>query len=271
MPKHRRHRAVTLALIISLTLALCLQYLIGDIGTALLHFPINAIAVALLILIGSLCRHYNILSKHSGIIVVVLWLLFSIFIGVIPQGRLSTPSIITKLGLHSLWDSWLYLWLSSWSIISISATLTNNKLSALLFRLGVMLFVIFLSWGRYDNTEGRAIARAIGPDNLITTSDGKGKELPFTYQYLVTDISHHNVATIKLDNITTTISANHPAHHKGYDIYLVTTDRQQPLNPRYAVLLIVKEPWKPIAIAAILMIISGVICHFISKPLNHDK
>lgn len=271
MHQRQRHQAIALTFFLSLIAALTLQILIGEVDTTMLDFPINVVAVTLLIIAAILVRRNNTLPKQANAIGMTSWLMFSLLLGFIPQGVSTEPSFLTTLGLDMLCNSWLFLWLSSWTIICITASLTSRNCSALLFKVGIILFVIALSWGRYDNTEGRAIARAIGPDNLITTYDGKGKELPFTYHYLPDADTRPDKVTLRLDTITTTIAPNHPAHHKGYDIYLIGNDRQQPHNPRYAILHIVKEPWKPIAMAAILMILLGVLWHLISKPLNHDR
>ena len=75
-----------------------------------------------------------------------------------------------------------------------------------------------------------------------------------------------------LGNEKALLEVNHPyAYRLGEDIYLTGYDVTKDNESEYCILQVVKQPWKYIIVAGILMMLAGAILLFINGPKTDDK
>ena len=74
-------------------------------------------------------------------------------------------------------------------------------------------------------------------------------------------------AVVAVDGEPVTLRVNHP-HHRTWNqsLYLVSYEEQSPDAVRYCVVEVVREPWRWLTVAGIVMLIAGAVLMFAAGP-----
>jgi hypothetical protein len=69
---------------------------------------------------------------------------------------------------------------------------------------------------------------------------------------------------VTVDSKNVTLRVNHPYNRTlSETIYLISYDGERPTDARYCILEVVREPWRWVTVAGIVMLIAGAILMFI--------
>lgn len=94
----------------------------------------------------------------------------------------------------------------------------------------------------------------------------------FAVEYYPNGRPSRFAANVRLGNEKALLEVNHPyAYRLGEDIYLTGYDVTKGNESEYCILQVVKQPWKYIIVAGILMMLAGAILLFINGPKTDDK
>lgn len=213
-----------------------------------------------------------LISKGSTIWAIVLFLIFSLVIGI--------------TGKRELAQSWLYiiimLYFQTVLLLVIfrgwrAKTVTGAALGPVRWRfilnhLGLFIAISSAFWGYPDSETLRLKAIKDIPVREAYHMDGTAVWLPYeiTLKEFRTETYENGVpskyqADLQIDQDMVKIEVNDP-YSKGFgqDIYLVSYDASE--NAGYCIIEIVDEPWKYGAVAGIIMMLAGAFLLFIGGP-----
>ena len=79
-------------------------------------------------------------------------------------------------------------------------------------------------------------------------------------------------ANVRLGNENVLLEVNHPYSYRlGEDVYLTGYDITKGNESNYCILQVVKQPWKYVMVAGILMMLAGAVLLFINGAKAYDK
>ena len=79
-------------------------------------------------------------------------------------------------------------------------------------------------------------------------------------------------ANVRLGNENVLLEVNHPySYRPGEDVYLTGYDVTKGNESNYCILQVVKQPWKYVMVAGILMMLAGAVLLFINEAKAYDK
>ena len=79
-------------------------------------------------------------------------------------------------------------------------------------------------------------------------------------------------ANVRLGNENVLLEVNHPYSYRlGEDVYLTGYDVTKGNESNYCILQVVKQPWKYVMVAGILMMLAGAVLLFINGAKAYDK
>ena len=79
-------------------------------------------------------------------------------------------------------------------------------------------------------------------------------------------------ANVRLGNESVLLEVNHPYSYRlGEDVYLTGYDVTKDNESNYCILQVVKQPWKYVMVAGILMMLAGAVLLFINGAKAYDK
>lgn len=95
--------------------------------------------------------------------------------------------------------------------------------------------------------------------------------LSFDADYYENGMPRHYEAEVRVGKDTACLEVNHPYSYRwGEDIYLTGYERKNG-QTAYCVLQIVRQPWKYVQLAGILLTLIGGVLLFIEGPVNKKK
>lgn len=233
-------------------------------------FPLNMVLMALWLWAiielhragsRSIITRY-LLSRQATVVSIVL-----LAVGCMAMGLQRNPAT----------DSYLFLFIIFFVITQLSlVTLRGWRDSSgirwtfLCSHLGLLLALIAGFWGASDTRVMRA-ELATEKVNTALCEDGKLVQLDynlhltdFKVDYFDNGTPSHYEATIDIDGNPVTLSVNHP--HKvafGEHIYLTSFDNQE--DGMHCVVQIVRQPWRGVMLAGILLLIAGALLLFFRR------
>ena len=261
-------------------------------------FPLNLVFAALwLFLLWMLYKEYKIAkftrflySSQASILSIGLLICGCLIIGLFPQ--LSDAEAKMREGLPAFLGC--YNFMTSWIFIAILLFLLSNlamiTIHAYHYRkqarwrfilnhagLWLALFAGFLGSSdtqtlRIPIYKGEPSREAFDMNGASHYLDYEIELNSFAVEYYPNGRPSRFAANVRLGNEKALLEVNHPyAYRLGEDIYLTGYDVTKGNESEYCILQVVKQPWKYIIVAGILMMLAGAILLFINGPKTDDK
>lgn len=250
------------------------------------EFPVNA-AVLLAAIAGLWVLHREkpdcglsrwLGSGKTSIGLIAALLVATLIMGLVPQlpaaDYLNRADGGYRPGIFGIWDI-----IHTWWFIAIVMALMANLLTVifkhassprfLLNHLGLFLALAGGFFGAADMSTSRAMVYRDSASNQAFTRDGKAETLPYemTLQDFEEELDGNGSvqnyrAQVAVDGRTVEIRVNHPYRRTAFeDIYIVGYDRENSPS-RYCILEIVRQPWKYVIWAGIVMMLAGCVLLF---------
>lgn len=248
------------------------QHLVGEINVALFSFPLNILLMSLWLLVlvwlYSSYRTSQALQSLMSMRATILSLLLMVVVG-ITLGVQHTP-------MSASWPvaTAILFILTHLTLVTIRGLRDRYGKLRIRFILNHLGFIIALSagfWGAADREELRVIVERDTPSNIAYTKSGSRSILG--YDMLMTDFSIEYFDTgtpsvfeskLLVDGQEVTLRVNHPYNRTWSEtIYLISYDAEQPYDARYCIVEVVREPWRWLTVAGIMMLITGAVLMFI--------
>lgn len=146
---------------------------------------------------------------------------------------------------------------------------------------GLLLLLTGAGIGSTDRVEGRAVAVRDAECTTMFLRDGR--QLPLGYGLHLEDFSVERSAadgsvvqysaTLRADSTeTVALAVNHPYPVRwDEDIYLTGYDVRPDAHGHpapAAVVMVVREPWKPVSMAGILLLAAGMVAYVFRRPVR---
>lgn len=271
-------------LMIYMAVALALHFLMGSIPFSFLSFPLNLIIAliwaAVMISIWKTRRKSLfvdfMLSKGASISAIILFLGFSITVGVLGERELVSTWIFAAIMLY-FQTVLLFVILRGWR----AQTATGARIGAVRWRFllnhaGILLAVSSAFWGAPDTEVLRVRAIRDLPVREAFTMDATMGWLPFdiTLQEFNIETYSNGVpsmyeARVNVDGEDVVLKVNEPYNVSfGKDLYLVGFDNMY--DGDSCILQIVYEPWRYAALAGVVMMLAGAFLLFAGGPRRRN-
>lgn len=276
-----------------LLLAVVLQLSTGNFPVSFLAFPLNIIFAAIwLFALWVLSKEYKnsgfarfLCSPQTSALSITLFIGGCLVIGLFPQLSDSVASaregIPAMLGCYNFMTSWifiaiLFLLLSNLGMITIHAY-RHRKDARWRFVLNhaglwLALFAGFLGSSdtqtlRIPIYKGEPAREAFDMNGTPHYLDYEISLDSFAVEYYPNGRPSRFAANVRLGNEKALLEVNHPyAYRWGEDVYLTGYDVKKGNESEYCILQVVKQPWKYVIAAGILMMLAGAILLFINGP-----
>lgn len=276
-----------------LSLAVVMQVFTGNFPVSFLAFPLNIIfAVLWLFILWILYKEYRNLgitrflcSSKTSILSICLFIGGCLVIGLFPQlsdaEAQMRKGVLASLGCYNFMTTWIFiaillLLLSNLAMITIRAYL-HRKQARWRFILNhtglwMALFAGFLGSSdiqtlRIPLYKGEPTREAFDMNGTSYYLDYEMELDSFAVEYYPNGRPSRFAANVRLGNKKTLLEVNHPhAYRWGEDVYLTGYDVSKGNESNYCILQVVKQPWKYMMAAGILMMLAGAILLFINGP-----
>ena len=278
-----------------------LQITTGNFPLGFFAFPLNAIAAIIWCFI--LWRLYKesatfpltrfLVAPQTSILCILLLIGGSLVIGLFPQlsdkEAADMSGVFASLGCYNFMTSWifiaiLFLFLSNLGMVIIHAFYSRKKCKKrfLLNHIGLWLALFAGFFGSSDTQilriplyESLPTREAYDMNGGIYYLDYELELFKFEIEYYPNGRPSRFASDIRIGKEEATLEVNHPySYRMGEDIYLTGYDTTNMRNVSYCIVEIVKQPWKYITVAGILMMLAGAVLLFINgskRTYNDDK
>ena len=264
----------SVAVAITVAVALLLQYTVGDFPLDIFAFPLNiAVLVLWLIVVYMLYNNHNSLALAQSLLSIrATWL---------SLGSIVATGIYLGLEREPSSTSWLV-------VVAILFTLTHLLLITMrgwrtpkgirwrftLLHIGLIVTLGAGFWGAPDREqlrmalkENKPIEMAYHTDGTATRIDHKITLCDLEATYTESGAPTYFAATIEIEGASHTISVNHPFNRTlSEKIYLVSIGNDPVDGTPYCVVEIVREPWQWLSLTGIAMLLAGAVMLFIRGP-----
>lgn len=275
------------------SLAVVLQLLMGNIEVSFLAFPLNIIFAAIwLFALWILHKEYGktrfsrfLSSPRVSALSIVLFICGCLIIGLFPQ--LSDGDAARRGGLPAALSC--YNFMTSWIFIAILLLLLSNlclvtlnswqhrkksRIRFLLNHAGLWLALFAGVFGSSDTQtlripvyKGEPAREAFDMNGAVRYLDYEIELNSFSVEYYPNGRPARFSADVRMGEERASLEVNHPYSYRlGEDIYLSGYDVEKGNESTYCILQIVKQPWKYVMVAGILMMLAGAILLFINGP-----
>lgn len=292
-------KILDITIIVSMVvLCFAVQLVAGSFPVAFFSFPLNVILVLLWLLAlwllykdyrqSSLCRF--LLSLRATVITFIVFILFCLVMGLVPQypiDRIGEELTFgERLGVHELTTSWPFLFVLL-LLQSHLALITFRGISGrkgvrwrfLACHLGLWLALLGGFWGSADTLTLRVPVYKDQPGRMAYAMDGRVHYLDYELELQQFQIAYYDngmprtyQADIIVGGKPVTLRVNDPyAIRFGEDLYLTGYDMHAQDEVRYCVLQVVKQPWKYVQLAGILLMLFASVALFVKGPKKRIK
>lgn len=276
-----------------ISLAVAMQLLTGNFPVSFLAFPLNIIFAAIwLFILWILYKEYKssvltrfLCSSQTSALSIGLFISGCLVIGLFPQLSDATAKthggILASLGCYNFMTSWifiaiLFLLLSNLGMITIHAFQHRKEARwrFILNHTGLWLALFAGFFGSSDTQTLRIPIYKDEPAREAFDMNGAAHYLDyeieldsFAVEYYPNGRPSRFAANVRLGNEHALLEVNHPyAYRLGEDVYLTGYDVMKGNDSEYCILQVVKQPWKYVIVAGILMMLAGAILLFINGP-----
>lgn len=274
-------------------LATAAQLFIGNFPVSFFAFPLNIILTAIwLLLLWILYKDYKnipltrfLSSSKASALSICLFIGGCLIIGLFPQlsdrEAEMREGIAASLGFYNFMTSWIFiavliLLLSNLALITIHAYQYRKKTRwrFILNHTGLWLALFAGFLGSSDTYILRVPIYKGQPTHEAFDMNGAsyylGYEMEldsFAIEYYPNGRPSRFAAKIRIGTENALLEVNHPyAYRPGEDVYLTGYDVTKGNESNYCILQVVKQPWKYVVVAGIIMMLAGAILLFINGP-----
>lgn len=274
-------------------LAIVLQLLTGNFPVSFFAFPLNIIFAAIwLFLLWILYKEYRntkitrfLCSPQTSILSIGLFIGGGLVIGLFPQlsdaETQTHGGLLATLGCYNFMTSWtfiaiLFLLLSNLAMITIHACRhrKQTRWRFILNHAGLWLALFAGVLGSSDTQtlriplyKGEPAREAFDMNGTSHYLDYEIELNSFAVEYYPNGRPSRFAANVRLGNEEALLEVNHPySYQLGEDVYLSGYDVMKGNESSYCILQVVRQPWKYVVVAGILMMLAGAILLFINGP-----
>lgn len=274
-----------------ITSAVVIQLIAGNFPVSFLAFPLNIIFAAIwLFALWMLHKEYNnaaftrfLSSPHTSALSIGLFIGGCLTIGLFPQlsdaAAASREGILASLGCYNFMTSWifiaiLFLLLSNLGMTTIHAYRHRRQARwrFILNHTGLWLALFAGFIGSSDTQALRVPLYISEPTRESFDMNGARHYLDyeleldsFAVEYYPNGRPSRFSASVRLGDEKALLEVNHPyAYSLGEDVYLTGYDVAKGNESRYCIVQVVRQPWKYVIVAGILMMLAGSILLFIN-------
>lgn len=276
MSRFDHKKTTTLVLVTGAVLvaAAVVQWIFGAFPLAIVRFPLNVILMALwLVLLVELYRRREssrvaqaLLSQGATVLSLVLMAAVGIALGLQrePASTAWTTIVAVLFVLSHLTLVTLRGWRNGQGV----------RWRFVVNHAGLWLALVAGFWGAPDRVQMRTMVQREVPTREAYDMEGRTTMLDCELQLIDFEVEYYAEgapsmfeAEVAVDGKPVALRVNSPYHRTWSEtIYLVSYDQQQPDAARYCVVEVVREPWRWLSVAGIVMLIVGAVLMFAAGP-----
>ena len=267
-------RSVLIVLTIFIT-GLLIQAFAGYFPAEAFAFPINA-AVLFASLAGlwvlwrekpggAVCRW--LASGNASIALIAAFLICCLILGM----KMQHADAVSFPGFGNVRRTWWFILISIALMANLFVVILSRRKKGIRFilnHIGVLVALIGCFFGAPDHTVSRAIVsgeavhEAVGENGEIVPLPAAMKLDGFNVELDQRGNVRNYMALIDVDGKKVELRVNHPYRISiSEDVYLTSYDRDN-LEPQYCIVEVVRQPWKYLIWAGIVMMMAGGILMF---------
>ena len=267
-------RSVLIVLTIFIT-GLLIQAFAGYFPAEAFAFPINAAvlfaALAGLWVLwrekpgGAVCRW--LASGNASIALIAAFLICCLILGM----KMQHADAVSFPGFGNVRRTWWFILISIALMANLFVVILSRRKKGIRFilnHIGVLVALIGCFFGAPDHTVSRAIVsgedvhEAVGENGEIVPLPAAMKLDGFNVELDQRGNVRNYMALIDVDGKKVELRVNHPYRISiSEDVYLTSYDRDNP-EPRYCIVEVVRQPWKYLTWAGIVMMMAGSVLMF---------
>lgn len=267
-------RSVLIVLTIFIT-GLLIQAFAGYFPAEAFAFPINAAvlfaALAGLWVLwrekpgGAVCRW--LASGNASIALIAAFLICCLILGM----KMQHADAVSFPGFGNVRRTWWFILISIALMANLFMVILSRRKKGIRFilnHIGVLVALIGCFFGAPDHTVSRAIVsgeavhEAVGENGEIVPLPAAMKLDGFNVELDQRGNVRNYMALIDVDGKKVELRVNHPYRISiSEDVYLTSYDRDN-LEPQYCIVEVVRQPWKYLIWAGIVMMMAGGILMF---------
>lgn len=267
-------RSVLIVLTIFIT-GLLIQAFAGYFPAEAFAFPINAAvlfaALAGLWVLwrekpgGAVCRW--LASGNASIALIAAFLICCLILGM----KMQHADAVSFPGFGNVRRTWWFILISIALMANLFVVILSRRKKGIRFilnHIGVLVALIGCFFGAPDHTVSRAIVsgeavhEAVGENGEIVPLPAAMKLDGFNVELDQRGNVRNYMALIDVDGKKVELRVNHPYRiSMSEDVYLTSYDRDNP-EPQYCIVEVVRQPWKYLIWAGIVMMMAGGILMF---------
>ena len=267
-------RSVLIVLTIFIT-GLLIQAFAGYFPAEAFAFPINAAvlfaALAGLWVLwrekpgGAVCRW--LASGNASIALIAAFLICCLILGM----KMQDADAASFPGFGNVRRTWWFILISIALMANLFVVILSRRKKGIRFilnHIGVLVALIGCFFGAPDHTVSRAIVsgetvhEAVGENGEIVPLPAAMKLDGFNVELDQRGNVRNYMALIDVDGKKVELRVNHPYRISiSEDVYLTSYDRDNP-EPQYCIVEVVRQPWKYLIWAGIVMMMAGGILMF---------
>lgn len=267
-------RSVLIVLTIFIT-GLLIQAFAGYFPAEAFAFPINAAvlfaALAGLWVLwrekpgGAVCRW--LASGNASIALIAAFLICCLILGM----KMQHADAVSFPGFGNVRRTWWFILISIALMANLFMVILSRRKKGIRFilnHIGVLVALIGCFFGAPDHTVSRAIVsgeavhEAVGENGELVPLPAAMKMDGFNVELDQRGNVRNYMALIDVDGKKVELRVNHPYRISiSEDVYLTSYDRDNP-EPQYCIVEVVRQPWKYLIWAGIVMMMAGGILMF---------
>ena len=267
-------RSVLIVLTIFIT-GLLIQAFAGYFPAEAFAFPINAAvlfaALAGLWVLwrekpgGAVCRW--LASGNASIALIAAFLICCLILGM----KMQDADAASFPGFGNVRRTWWFILISIALMANLFVVILSRRKKGIRFilnHIGVLMALIGCFFGAPDHTVSRAIVsgeavhEAVGENGEIVPLPAAMKLDGFNVELDQRGNVRNYMALIDVDGKKVELRVNHPYRISiSEDVYLTSYDRDNP-EPQYCIVEVVRQPWKYLIWAGIVMMMAGSVLMF---------
>lgn len=267
-------RSVLIVLTIFIT-GLLIQAFAGYFPAEAFAFPINAAvlfaALAGLWVLwrekpgGAVCRW--LASGNASIALIAAFLICCLILGM----KMQDADAASFPGFGNVRRTWWFILISIALMANLFVVILSRRKKGIRFilnHIGVLVALIGCFFGAPDHTVSRAIVsgeavhEAVGENGELVPLPAAMKLDGFNVELDQRGNVRNYMALIDVDGKKVELRVNHPYRISiSEDVYLTSYDRDN-LEPQYCIVEVVRQPWKYLIWAGIVMMMAGGILMF---------
>ena len=264
----------SVAVAITVAIALLLQHATGDFPLDIFTFPLNIVIMALWIVVAyvlhsnrnSLALAQSLLSIRATWLSLGSMVAIGIYLGL--EREPSTTSWLVVVGILFTLTHLLLITLRGWR------TPKGIRWRFTLLHVGLVVALGAGFWGAPDRVQLRTRLVEQKPITHAYHLDGTMTNLDYALQLNQCEAEYNNMgmpthfeATVVIDNKEVALRVNHPYNRTlSEKIYLVSIGQSPDNGAPYCIVEIVREPWQWLSLAGIVMLLAGAVMLFIRGP-----